>query len=403
MAASTADPAALRRRPWQTRPYLRLLAMVALLGSPAWAAAVDPYSMQIKPTALATASPSVPVVEAPIPTSTARLSMHAQVPDQGWDLKRRAEDEDETSSSSGKQSSSSSSTKTSSDAKKTTSASASDKSSSGTKTATTDKDDSMTTFTVSIRTSTTTTASNSPLPSAFDDSIPTDFKLSNEDSSCPTFMSDLLNHQTFKDCLPISMMMETSQSFFNARKQLTSTVRVLDKSCRVDTNACTKFMENAAKNLTKDENCSAEYKGNLKTIVQAYRGLRAYQTMYSATCLEDPDSGMYCFANAVTNLSAPSDAYLYLMPYDLNLPGSSTPTCNWCNKETMAIWHAASADTSQSLSQTYTGAARQFNTLCGPNFVNETTPEAGGTVANGPAWSVFTLTLALAFMLGSFL
>lgn len=209
MAASTADPAALRRRSWQTRPYLRLLAMVALLGSPAWAAAVDPYSMQIKPTALATASPSVPVVEAPIPT--ARQSIYAQVPDQGWDLKHRAENEDETSSSSGRESSSSSSSsaRTSSDAKKTTSASASDKSSSSTKTATTDKDDSMTTFTVSIRTS-TTAASNSPLPSAFDDSIPTDFKLSNEDNSCPTFMSDLLNHQTFKDCLPISMMMEVS-------------------------------------------------------------------------------------------------------------------------------------------------------------------------------------------------
>jgi hypothetical protein len=83
---------------------------------------------------------------------------------------------------------------------------------------------------------------------------------------------------------------------------------------------------------------------------------------------------MYCFATAVTNLTMPSDTYLYYMPYGLRLPGSSTPSCNQCVAETMGIFHSATADRSQLIAETYEDAARQINTICGPSFVDATLP-----------------------------
>lgn len=135
-------------------------------------------------------------------------------------------------------------------------------------------------------------------------------------------------------------------------------------------------MSTAAQNLTAEENCKEEYDDGVRHVMDAYKGLMNYQVVYTATCLEDPDTDMYCFANAVTNSSNSSDTYVYSLPYDLELPGSSTPTCNWCNKETMGIFHAASANRDLLISNTYEEAARQFNNLCDVDYVNGTLPEA---------------------------
>ena len=187
--------------------------------------------------------------------------------------------------------------------------------------------------------------------------------------------------------------MQTSTGFFQARKQLTSTVRVLEAACAADVSTCTDFMDAAAKNLTTSENCKEEYENGLSVVMQAYRGLRGFNLMYSATCLEDSGSENYCYANAVTNLTTPSDAYLYFLPYDLDMPGSSTPSCNSCNQETMGIFHAASADRSQYIANTYEGAARLVNTICGADFVNDTLPDPDTSMSSSlgmPALSALT-------------
>jgi hypothetical protein len=141
-------------------------------------------------------------------------------------------------------------------------------------------------------------------------------------------------------------------------------------------------MRNAASNLTESENCETEWENGLTTVMQAYRGLMAYEMMYAATCLQDPDTENYCFATAVTNTSTPSDTYLFFLPYNLSMPGSSTPSCTWCNQEIMGIFHSAAANRRQLIATTYEGAARQVNTMCGQGFVNGTLPEeeesAGG-------------------------
>lgn len=176
---------------------------------------------------------------------------------------------------------------------------------------------------------------------------------------------------------------------------------MLDATCKADVASCSDFLTKAAQNLTASANCKAEIDQGQSLVLQAWRGLRAYKILYSATCLQDPSTNMYCFASAVTNVTAPSDSYLYFLPYGLALPGASSPSCNWCTQETMAIYNAASADKQQFVASNYEDAARQVNTICGPGFVNGTLPKGAAAAVATPSYAV-TLA-AMVVVLGSFL
>ncbi|UKZ54873.1 hypothetical protein TrVGV298_008687 [Trichoderma virens] len=240
----------------------------------------------------------------------------------------------------------------------------------------------------------TSSPSSSPLPVPFDNTPASAFQSQGSTDSCSSFISGLLSNPTFKSCYPLSMMLQTSTGLFQAEKSLLSIVRVLDATCQADSASCATFLNQAATNLTQSNNCKTELAQNQTLVLQAYHGLLAYKTIYAATCLQDPTSSQYCFANAVTNLNTPSDAYLYFLPYGLALPGSSNPSCSWCTQKTMDIYFSASADRSQSVANVYVDAARQVNTLCGPNYVNGTLPPASSeALALRPA--IYTITLAV--------
>lgn len=152
-------------------------------------------------------------------------------------------------------------------------------------------------------------------------------------------------------------------------------------------------MNQAATNLTMAANCKTEVDQNQTLVLQAYDGLLAYKTIYAATCLQNPNSSQYCFANAVTNLNTPSDAYLYFLPYGIALPGSSNPSCSWCTQQTMDIFYSASAVRSSLVAGVYQAAARQVNTLCGPSYVNSTLPPASSGV-NAVRPAIYTTSIA---------
>lgn len=156
-----------------------------------------------------------------------------------------------------------------------------------------------------------------------------------------------------------------------------SIVRVLDAACAsdIDVNACNDFLTGAAKNLTSSSNCKAEYDASQELVTLAYNMLYSYKVVQASTCLQNPDTNTYCFASAVTNITNPTDAFFYFMPLGSMLPGGSAPSCGWCTSQTMAIFHASSANRHQPISKTYESAAQQVNTICGPNFVNSTLPE----------------------------
>ncbi|KAK7416396.1 hypothetical protein QQX98_005212 [Neonectria punicea] len=263
----------------------------------------------------------------------------------------------------------------------------------------------VTTLTISISEATSTAdVTASPLPEAFDGAL--DAELNSEASSnCPAFLDGILANPSYEACYPLSMMLQTSQEFFNAQKQLLSIVRVLDATCAANVTYCTEFFDAAAANLTAEENCKKEWNDGDSVVKQFLFGLQAYEMMYQATCLQDPDDDMYCYANAVTNLTTASNAYFYYLPYNLTLPGSTVPACSWCIQETMSIFHSASADRSQPISNTYEAAARQVNTICGIDFVNGTLPseEVSASFVFRPSWTALITSLVGAALVNTLL
>jgi hypothetical protein len=250
--------------------------------------------------------------------------------------------------------------------------------------------------TVSIQRAAKTAASTStPLPEAFDGNLAAELSTTS-DSNCPAFLDSVLSDPSYETCYPLSMMIQTSRGFFEAQRQLLSIVRVLDATCAANVTYCTDFFDSAARNLTTSENCKSEVESGNSIVKQFLNGLRSYEVMYKATCLQTPKDDMYCYANAVTNTTTAANAYFYYLPYNLTLPGSTNPSCGFCTQETMNIYHAASEDRSQPVALTYEAAARQVNTLCGPDFVNSTLPPEETSVAHvfAPSWVGLALTLA---------
>ncbi|KAH8889393.1 hypothetical protein GQ53DRAFT_767061 [Thozetella sp. PMI_491] len=254
--------------------------------------------------------------------------------------------------------------------------------------------------------STTVTAESSPLPSPFDSNLSANFsKNENNVTTCPTFINSFLTDPTFKQCYPFSLLLQGvvkgSKSFFNAEKSLVSITQVLDASCAANATKCTTYMNNLAKNLTQTANCGTDYQLGNSVVVQAYIAMIGYKAVYDATCLKDTETAQYCYANAITNLTTPSNVYFYYLPLNLTLPGSTIPSCSDCTQQTMNVFQNAAANRQQPIALTYVSAAQQVNTICGPGFVNETLPLA--LVVNGapglaasPSWLLLGLSMVAA-------
>ncbi|KAI3337361.1 hypothetical protein HD806DRAFT_36775 [Xylariaceae sp. AK1471] len=236
------------------------------------------------------------------------------------------------------------------------------------------------TVTESADSQTTPTAAASPLPSVFDGALAANFSA---DKTCPNFINEFLSNETFKACYPVSLLLQGSQSFFQAEKSFFSITQVLDAACSAKLDMCTDYFNNLATQLIADDNCGKEYELENALVVKAYLGMRTYETVYKATCLTnaDSDSGGYCFANAITNASTPSNSYLYYLPFNSTLPSTAAPACNSCTRQTMQIYQAATANRKAEISYTYPSAAQQIDTECGPEFVNTTLAAVVGSGA----------------------
>ncbi|KAI0429202.1 hypothetical protein F5Y09DRAFT_342937 [Xylaria sp. FL1042] len=261
-------------------------------------------------------------------------------------------------------------------------------------------DASTVTVTDSDNPATTTTAAASPLPSPFDGALAANFS---GDNSCPTFINDFLSNSTFKACYPISLLLQGSQSFFEAEKSFFSITQVLDAACAADVDMCTDYFNDLASSLIADGHCGEEYDRENALVVQAYQGMKTYNTVYKATCLPNEDSKTreYCFANAITNTTTPSNAYLYYLPLNSTLPSTAAPSCGSCTQQTMGIYQNATSNRKADISNTYMSAAEQINSECGANFVNTTLAAAvksGATSSLYPVSSSSALLFSFAFM-----
>jgi len=214
------------------------------------------------------------------------------------------------------------------------------------------------------RDSSTTTATSFPSP--FDTSLGNNFTV----QSCPQYFSSFLGNSTFRSCRAMSLLLENSDSFFQASSSAASLDQILELSCSVNVTDCTLFMAHLGSNLIKDGACGQDYKLGNPLVTQAYTGMIAYQVTYQATCLKNQTSQDFCFSKSATNSANLADYYVYFLALGMALPGSSRPTCNECLQGTMQIFANEAQYVGQPLTQTYIPAAEQINLGCGPTFAN---------------------------------
>ncbi|KAL8991422.1 MAG: hypothetical protein Q9169_007873 [Polycauliona sp. 2 TL-2023] len=254
----------------------------------------------------------------------------------------------------------------------------------------------------------TAPGTGSDLPRPFDTGLGNNYT----SDTCPQFINSFLRNETFTSCLPFSLLLQNSMSFFSVTKSLSTITRTLDATCLPPSKAasCTPLMSSLASQLRSDSNCNQDYRREQPLVIAAYNGLVAYEPLYKAGCARDPVRGNYCFANAITNSSSPQDSYPYYLPLGIALPGGSQPSCTACLSETMRFFNEAASEGGDKeqgvLRKTLPAAAHLINLGCGPGFANETVASAGenaGFVAKAvPRWSaVFVLMVLCVTVLGA--
>ncbi|WPG97944.1 Hypothetical protein R9X50_00072700 [Acrodontium crateriforme] len=241
---------------------------------------------------------------------------------------------------------------------------------------------------------TATSSSTNSLPTPFDTSLGNNFTA----SSCPQFFHTFLSNTIFQSCLPLSLLLETSSSFFQISHSLVQLTHTLDATCTVDLNQCSSVMASLATQIQSDAACGADFRLQNPTVRQAYNGFIAYEPLYHAGCLTD-SSGNYCFSNAILNTSAPSSSYVYYLPLGVQLPGGTQPTCNTCLQNTMSVFAAAASNSTQPLSSDYGAAAQQIDVVCGPSFVQQSVKTNAATPISSSSGLGLSIAVAVAVLL----
>lgn len=250
--------------------------------------------------------------------------------------------------------------------------------------------------TSSVETASATAGPPSALPSPFDTSLGSNFT----SQGCPNFFNAFLKNATFQDCHPTSLLLQNSNSFFRTSRSSALLSQALDASCNASLAQCSPLMASLASQLIQDSNCGQDYRNQNPLVTQAHAGLVSYEPLYRATCLRNGATGNYCFADAITNTSSPSDSYPYYTALGTVLPAAARPTCDECLQETMDIFAGYAANRDQPVSKTYISSAQQINIGCGPEYVNATVPVA--TVSNSAVkqGTVTEASALLAFIIG---
>ncbi|KIX01414.1 uncharacterized protein Z518_09140 [Rhinocladiella mackenziei CBS 650.93] len=237
---------------------------------------------------------------------------------------------------------------------------------------------------VSTATTPSVTVVTTPLPSPFDTSLGSNFT----SPSCPQYFSTFLGNSTFQSCVPISLMLQNSNSFFRAERSTTLLAQTFDAACNAPLAICSPLLASIASDLIDDSNCGEDFRQQNPLVTQAYAGLTAYEPIYRATCLRDADTGSYCFIEAITNTSNPADPYPYYTALGMQMPTAAHPTCSQCLKDTMDIFAGYAEISGQPLAKTYIPCASQVDATCGTNFA-ATNVEVGSISSPNVGASLF--------------
>jgi len=204
------------------------------------------------------------------------------------------------------------------------------------------------------------------LPEPFDTSLGSNFS----SNSCPNYFTKFLSNDTFQSCLPVSLLLQNSMSFFQATRSATLLNETLEASCAASLAVCSPLMTYFANQLISAGNCQDDYLKQNPLVMQAYSGLKAYEPVYQAACLKDKANEKYCFTEAMTSSNNTGDSYPYYTAIGIQLPTGSRPTCSSCLQHTMQLFSEYAVQRDQPLSQTYLNCAAQVNSGCGQSFAS---------------------------------
>ena len=158
----------------------------------------------------------------------------------------------------------------------------------------------------------------SPAPTPLDLSI--SYSLS---SSCLLYLTSLLTSSRFTSCLPFSLLLTTSTTFSHLVSES------IAKSNYTDLNAllayvssplpapdeCDAYMASVLPSIGGKASCAADLAS--KTIgqvaMEAEMGIGNYKLVREAAALTDPNTGVYCYLEAIS-MNRPDDLYLWSLP-----------------------------------------------------------------------------------------
>ncbi|CAK9781142.1 hypothetical protein CC85DRAFT_282482 [Cutaneotrichosporon oleaginosum] len=240
-------------------------------------------------------------------------------------------------------------------------------------------------------------AAPNPVPTPLDTSISS--SLSGE---CMSYLTNLLSNSTFLSCLPFSLLLQTSNSF---RSQLNAAVGsgnfsyindliAYASSPAPDAETCDRVFAGYAEAVKERAHCGNDLNNGIPVARQARRGLGNYAAVRTAVGLVNPDSGSYCYLEAVAT-ERPDDAYLWQLPMGNILPAASTPTCSKCSALVMNHWATWSANTTTLNGTMINSAASTINAKCGATFVS-VAAQAENASATQPRFAVLPALAVLA-------
>ncbi|KAK6442098.1 hypothetical protein LTR95_001652 [Oleoguttula sp. CCFEE 5521] len=242
----------------------------------------------------------------------------------------------------------------------------------------------------------TAVATSTALPRPFDTSLGNNFTT----TTCPAFFNSFLSNQTFQDCVPFSLLLQTSSSFFTTLRSPPLLNLLLQTSCSIPSpSTCTSLLSQLATDLQSSSNCGSDLQLQNPQVLQALAGFEAYPTLHSAACLTNAQTGSYCFADAVGNASAPQSSYVYYLALGVQLPDGTRPGCTQCLKDTMSIFKSAADVKDTPLYSTYGKAAETVDGVCGNGFAAEGVVRSAGARLDASVAVLLVAMVAAALML----
>ncbi|KAA1079100.1 hypothetical protein PGT21_030546 [Puccinia graminis f. sp. tritici] len=260
-------------------------------------------------------------------------------------------------------------------------------------------------------------------PEPFDTSLGTEF----DSETCEPFISQFLKNTAFQQCHPFSLLLTTSEGFYQAGRALNTVSvaanqsdsvnatilpinQVIDASCKADPDQCQVLFDQLSSNIKSPRfGCGKDLEKNNSLALQALTGLSSYRLMREVACLttrETPKAGKtltanpnknltttalagqrtspglvaanstggstepstrYCFVNAMSSQN-PDDLYYYYLPLGTSLPSGTQPSCNECTKSLMKLYALSVSTNDLTLHESYPSARAMTNSKCGPGF-----------------------------------